>query len=98
MVLTACDAYGAGAFNPNTINEWENGGWFCYEVLYADPNASEFVDVPFTITGPGISLINVAFAPAYETTSSNLPTPTPTHPTPAAVPRFTLAGTIMLLF
>jgi hypothetical protein len=97
LKLTATDAAGAGAYNPVTVTTIHNSGTFIYEVLYADPFAIQSATVPVTITGMHIALAYASFAPFYNGTAAGLATPTAAHPTPVAVPRFTLAGIIMLM-
>jgi hypothetical protein len=98
MVLTTTDAAGAGPFTAGASTTIPDGGTAAYEVLYADPLAIEFADIPCVINHPGSGTkVAVSFAPFYSTPGAAFATPTAAHPSPAAVPRFIPAsGTMML--
>jgi hypothetical protein len=98
MVLTTTDAAGAGPFTAGASTTIPDGGTAVYEILYADPFAIEFADIPCTANHPGNGTkVAVSFAPFYSTAGAAFPTPTAAHPSPTAVPRFIPAvGTMML--
>jgi hypothetical protein len=69
-----------------------------YEVLFADPFAIEFADIPVIVNHSGNGTkVAVSFAPFYTGAGAGLATPTAANPTPTAVPRFVpAAGTMKL--
>jgi hypothetical protein len=98
MVLTTTDAAGAGPFTAGASTTIPDGGTAVYEVLYADPNAIEFADIPVVVNHPGKGTqVAVSFAPFYSTPGAGFATPTAAHPTPVAVPRFVPASGTMKL-
>jgi hypothetical protein len=92
MVLTSTDAAGAGPFSPTSSGSSIPAGNFAvYEVLYADPFAVEYADIPCTYVGGGPAKkveVSVGFAPFY----AGAPPPNP------PVPRFVPAATSVVLF
>jgi hypothetical protein len=92
MVLTSTDAAGAGPFSPTSSGSSIPAGNFAvYEVLYADPFAVEYAEIPCTYVGGGPAKkveVSVGFAPFYPGA------PPPNPPTPRFVP----AGTSVVLF
>ena len=109
LVLTGTDLNGGGPFDsliapsgapvPVTVKD----GLAVYEVLYADPYVVEYADIPVTATGflHEFTIVSASFAPFYLEAfmpGANQPTPTSAHPTPVAVPRFALTGSLMFLF
>jgi len=98
VLVTGLDPNGAGPYTAAPGSNYTfSGGTLVYEVLYSDPFAIEYADVPFTISSPGVALVTTSFAPFYASTSARFPTPTAANPTPVAAPRFTLLGAIMLM-
>lgn len=98
MVLTSTDAAGAGPFTAGASTTIPDGGTAVYEVLYADPFAIEFADIPCTVNHPGNGTkVAVSFAPFYSVPDAAFATPTTAHPAPTAVPRFIPAAGTMAL-
>jgi hypothetical protein len=99
-VLTTTDANGAGPFTPGATTTISNFGTAVYEVLFADPFAIEYADIPIGISGPlHAAIVTSTLAPAYFGSPTGLPSPTLTNPTPTAIPRFRGEdATVMLLF
>ena len=98
LVLTSTDSAGAGPFTPSASVTIPEGGTAVYEVLFADPFAVEFADIPVTVNHPGKGAqVSVTLAPFYNTTASNNATPTSTYPAPTAIPRFNPNTTTMKL-
>jgi hypothetical protein len=96
MVLTQATSAGAGPFTPATNNKATGHGTFVYEVLYADPYSIEFADIVVQGGLKATLKVTVGFAPFYATPDAGFPTPTPAHPAPTSVPRFTSATEIGL--
>jgi hypothetical protein len=91
MVATITDPNGAGPFvaAPGTSTTLHNFGEVVYEVLYSDPFAIEFANVPVSISGPlHEALIAPLLAPFYVSPDARFETPTTAHPAPTAIPRF----------
>jgi hypothetical protein len=98
LVLTHANAEGAGAFMAGASTTIPEGGIAVYEVLYADPFAIEFGDIPCVVNHPGSGTkVSVSFAPFYSGAGAGDATPTAAHPTPTAVPRFIPAAATMPL-
>jgi hypothetical protein len=98
-VLTTTDPNGAGPFTPGASTTIHNFGTAVYEVLYADPFAIEYADVPVAITGLHAAIVTATLAPAYFGSATGQPSPTLANPTPTAIPRFRAEdATVMLLF
>jgi hypothetical protein len=84
-----------------------NGGMAVYEVLYSQPFAILYGDVPCTLThlagsyGPELKTdvsVTVSLAPFFAAgNGANQPTPNPQFAVPASVPRFR-PGTPAVLF
>src|SRR6185312_4113699 len=51
MVRTTTDSAGAGTYNPATGPLTSSSNLAVYEVLFANPGALEYADVPFTLGG-----------------------------------------------
>jgi hypothetical protein len=105
MVLTGTDLNGAGPYTPFSVAApaTVQNGLAVYEVLYADPNAVEFADVPVTTSGflHEFTVVSASFAPFYLTAltpGAGQATPTAAHATPTATPRFNLTGSLMFLY
>jgi hypothetical protein len=98
MVLTSADSAGAGPFTAGASTTIPDGGTAVYEILYADPFAIEFADIPCTVNHPGNGTkVAVSFAPFYNTPAAGFATPSTANPTPTAIPRFIpAAGTMKL--
>jgi hypothetical protein len=95
LVMTATDAAGAGPFAPVSGGQGSsNANLAVYEVLYADPFAIEFADIPCNLVSPNASqpplkvTAAARLAPFYSVSSADRPTPTAANPTPTALPRF----------
>jgi hypothetical protein len=97
LVMTTTDAAGAGAFTRVSGGLGSsNTNLAVYEVLYADPFAVEFADIPCYVVSPNNpnqlpvkATVQTRLAPFYGSPSSpGRPTPTTTNPTPTALPRF----------
>lgn len=102
MVLTSTDPNGAGTFStpppPATTTTIHNFGMVVYEVLYSNPFANEYADVPLTVSGPPYEVGVVALlAPFYLGPDPTFPTPTTAHPEPTAIPRFAIGNPKVLL-
>jgi hypothetical protein len=91
MVATITDPNGAGPFvaAPGTSTTIHNFGEVVYEVLYSDPFAIEFANVPVSVSGPlHEALVAPLLAPFYVNPDARFETPTTAHPAPTAIPRF----------
>jgi len=109
MVMTNTDTAGAGPFarsqaiNPFTLTKVGATGLVVYEILYADPFSTEYVDVPVVLayaSNPGQNLpapappnpntsVTGGFAPFYTSAASTQPSPNSTFQSPTLpVPRF----------
>ena len=100
MVLTSTDPDGAGAFAalPGTTTTIHNFGMVVYEVLYSDPSAVEYADVPLTVSGTlHEAAVLSLFAPFYLGANPTFPTPTTAHPAPTAIPRFAIGNPTVIL-
>lgn len=98
LVLTSTDAAGAGPFTPGASTTIADGGTAVYEVLFADPFAIEFADIPVTVNHSGKgTLVAVSLAPFYPLGGADHATPTASDPSPTAIPRFNPASGTMKL-
>jgi hypothetical protein len=99
MVLTSTDPAGAGPFTPGASTTIHGFGMAAYEILYTDPFAVEYADIPCTTSGflSFFTFVTVNFAPFYTGPGAGMATPTAAHPTPTAIPRFVPNGAFMLL-
>ncbi|HXP85923.1 MAG TPA: hypothetical protein VN841_14460 [Bryobacteraceae bacterium] len=95
LVMTATDAAGAGPFTAVSGGLGSsNTNLAVYEVLYADPFAIEFADIPCNLVSPNASqpplkvTAKASLAPFYTVPGADRPTPTSANPTPTALPRF----------
>jgi len=103
MVLTSTDAAGDTAFSAVTGSGLVqvSNNLVAYEVLFADPNSLEQVDVPVVVSyvsnlsaNPPVGLpvtgtpatATGGFAPFYSTTAARQPQPTSAYPVPRFVP------------
>jgi len=87
MVRTTANSAGAGPFNPATGPLTSSSNLAVYEVLFANPGALEYADVPYTLLGapPNTNLwITSRLAPFYTDTASTVASST------LPVPRFGL--------
>jgi hypothetical protein len=109
MVLTGTDLDGAGPYTPlftpaaAPVPAAVKNGLAVYEILYADPAAVEFADIPVTTAGflHEFTVVSASFAPFYLqalTPGAAQATPTAAHATPTATPRFDLTGALMFLY
>ena len=112
MVLTTTNADGSGAFSrrtssPTTLQS-VSGGLAVYEILYADPFALEYVDVPVVVSFvsnlsqnlPQVGVTAQAatgFAPFFTSTAAGQPQTTATSGV-GSVPRFIPGQTPQNLF
>ncbi len=98
-VLTTTDPNGAGPYTPGATTTIHNTGTAVYEVLYADPFAVEYADVPVAINGLHVAIVTSTLAPAYFGPATGMASPTLTNPTPTAIPRFRAEdATVLVLF
>ena len=100
MVATITDPNGAGAFSaaPGTSTTIHGLGMVVYEVLYSDPFAIEYADVPLAVSGPfHATLVSPLLAPFYIGPGAGFATPTTAHPTPTAIPRFAIVDPKIIL-
>jgi len=110
MVLTTTDGSGSGAFlrtasvaTPFQLQKVGTTGLVVYEILYTDPFATEYADVPVVLayaSNPGQNLpapappnpntqVTGGFAPFYTSAASTQPSPNATFQAPTLpVPRF----------
>jgi hypothetical protein len=97
LAMTATDANGAGVYSPffPSLLGSSATNLVVYEVLYADPFAIEFADIPCYLTTPTGALappatvsVTPSFAPFYSAPGAGHATPTTLNPTPVAIPRF----------
>jgi hypothetical protein len=69
LILTKTNTAGKGVFNrTNAGSSIPAGDFAVYEVLWADPFAVEYADIPCTVVGGGSgggTHVNVSFAPFY---------------------------------
>lgn len=102
LAMTASDANGAGAYSPffPSLLGSSAANLVVYEVLYADPFAIEYGDIPcylVTPTGalasPAAVSVTPSFAPFYGGVAASRPTPTTLDPSPVAIPRFAPGST-----
>jgi hypothetical protein len=92
LVLTQTDVAGLGTFTPTTGASTPAGNLAVYEVLWADPFAVEYADIPCTYVGGGPAAkvnVSVGFAPFYPTSAA------PANP---PIPRFVPVTTSIPLF
>jgi hypothetical protein len=100
MVATVTDPNGAGVFTraPGTTTTIHDFGEVVYEVLYSNPFAIEYADVPVAVSGPFHSaLVSPLLAPFYVGPNATYATPTAAHPTPTAIPRFAIVDPQVIL-
>ena len=97
MILVSTDAARAGPYTRSPNPVIHNQVMAMYEIIYADPSQTEFAHVQVTVSGMGIALVYADVAPFYVGGGAGFPTPTPANPMPTAVPRFSLAGIMMLM-
>jgi hypothetical protein len=93
MVLTKTDPAGAGPFTTGASTTLHSGDTAVYEVLYADPFAVEYADIDISVNSFIFGAkVTVSLAPFYSVPGAAFATPTASHPTPTAIPRFSPAG------
>jgi hypothetical protein len=112
MVLTSTNNDGSGAFSRRTTSavnlQSVSGGLAVYEILYADPFALEFADVPVVVSFPSNLAQNLpqvgvtaqaatGFAPFFTSTAAGQPQTTATSGV-GSVPRFIPGTTPQNLF
>jgi hypothetical protein len=112
MVLTSTNADGSGAFSRRTSSgtnlQSVSGGLAVYEILYADPFALEYADVPVVVSFPSNLAQNLpqvgvtsqaatGFAPFFTSTAAGQPQTTATSGV-GSVPRFIPGTTPQNLF
>jgi hypothetical protein len=94
MVRTNTDSAGAGSFSPASGTLTSSSNLAVYEVLFANPGALEYADVPFTLlNAPANTNLQVtsALAPYYIDSAANVASST--YP----VPRFRFAFPVLVL-
>jgi hypothetical protein len=90
MMLTATDSAGAGAFNSNAATTLTSANNIAvYEILWADPFAVEFTEIPYTLMNAPANTnleYTVSYAPLYPDAASQQASAT------RPVPRFMISA------